>query len=686
LEAIDEHTVVKKGGVVFNWGPAEAGETWTVDFRDPKTKRPPPGSWFVNREVTDTIILEHAEKLGCTVWQETSVETVEPAHGVTVPDGVAPEYYTVQTSTQKSITARWVVDATGQTRLLSRLWKLPLHKHKDLNNFALYGYWRTSDFFKPAWELSESERWGLFSVSDDGWVWFIPIDEDIVSVGLVTDKETLSSIPTENLKERYFSSARSAAKIDALLENATYLGDRPDGSRPERVSAIQDWSYRSLQSCGPGWFVVGDSAMFVDPVLSSGLFLAARGASMVANAITTLVRTDADVDLLCASYQQTYSELADAYVRMAKVWYQRNTRMDSWHWQAQRERLRAGAPSLYERDQDAFTALALGAMGSPLDATLKDVNQEAWGTEFFIWFTASQLFAGSKEDDSCLDNSLMRGATPVVPTDPLRARDSSRREVAGRWRALLYSRPVIEDVQWENRERYHTHEAMEVWERVQYIDVEPKLEGWDESSIIFPCTPDMPSSVLPHLDGSRTTMAIIQELLDGHPLGSKGRDMRVKMVADMMLRLQMMGLLQNVEEQPAPPRSNHTLFKVLIPSVLKSLDVECQVLFELDWLGESCTIRFLKEEQRAWMKCFDLGNIDPSMLGTVSASSALRWSRFDEPWFQRFVEAVRPRLDTQEKRYRQQEGRSHWEENRDQAGIGLCFDFKPGTPLTARLF
>ena len=61
LELIDRGTVIKKGGVVFNWGPEEAGETWTVDFRDQKTKRPPPGSWFLTRSVVDTIFLDHAQ-------------------------------------------------------------------------------------------------------------------------------------------------------------------------------------------------------------------------------------------------------------------------------------------------------------------------------------------------------------------------------------------------------------------------------------------------------------------------------------------------------------------------------------------------------------------------------------------------------------------------------------------------
>ena len=236
-----------------------------------------------------------------------------------------------------------MVDATGQARLLSRLWRLPTHRHPDMNNLAIYGYWQGAGHHtEDGTAEGQDERWALVVTTDLGWVWHIPLDAETTSVGLVTNHETVQRCGAASLRDLYIDAVRSTRGIDALLAPANFLGDRPDGGRgPTAVAVARDWSYRVETRCGPGWFLAGDAAAFVDPVLSSGLTLAANSASMVANAITTLWRRpETDRALLQQSVSEAGRDLSAAYHRMAQVWYARNLRADTWHWQARQELLR----------------------------------------------------------------------------------------------------------------------------------------------------------------------------------------------------------------------------------------------------------------------------------------------------------------------------------------------------------
>src|SRR6202041_3515686 len=111
---------------------------------------------------------------------------------------------------------------------------------------------------------------------------------------------------------------------------------------------------------GRGGFLVGDAAAFVAPILSSGLSIAAHGASLAANAMHSLW-TDPSIDapLLRASYTAAYHDMASSYHRLARVWYARNFKHDTWHWEAKRQRLRTGRHPDEETSAEAFLHLCL---------------------------------------------------------------------------------------------------------------------------------------------------------------------------------------------------------------------------------------------------------------------------------------------------------------------------------------
>ncbi|MFT7624537.1 MAG: flavin-dependent dehydrogenase, partial [Myxococcota bacterium] len=449
LDALDQATAIKKAGVIFNWGPKDAPETWTADFREHHIGRPAVSSWHVDRATFDDQLLRHAAGLGATVLEEARVRTVTAR-----PEGGFEIVWSTAEQEQRA-TADHVVDASGQARFLARHWSLGVQRHADMSNYAMYGYFTEDGIAQTDWPVAEDERWATIGTCDVGWVWHIPIRPGVVSVGVVTDRETMRSLGRDGRAEFYRQAIAGCPEIAPLLTDARWIGDTPDATEPESPPrVVSDWSYRVETLAGPGWFLAGDAAMFVDPILSSGMVLATRGASMAANALLTQWRhPQTDLELLRTSYQATYQDLAMAYHRMARVWYGRNLRAETWHWQARRERLRAGGLALYERDQDAFTALCLGAVADPLDAAVPEGSRDLRGTEFFSWLSARHLF----------QQDLSAHASWEEAPNADSARLATRRALMRQWQRLAHARVTPRGVTWQKGERYYTNLFRDEW-------------------------------------------------------------------------------------------------------------------------------------------------------------------------------------------------------------------------------
>jgi flavin-dependent dehydrogenase len=674
LEAAHAQTKVDKLGFIFNWGAKEEGAFWTADFRN-EAGDVPRGSWHVDRGQMDTLFLEHAASLGADVHQPARVLRVEPLSGATPPalGGESPGFrvHFERDGQAQSLTAHRVVDATGQARLLARQWDLPLHQHPDMNNYAVYGYWRGGQLEEGGAPLEGRERWAVVSTHELGWMWHIPIGPDLVSVGLVTHADTLARVGRDGLRDAYLQAARETARIDELVEGATYIGDRPAASpgADARVNVVRDWSYRCDQVCGAGWFVVGDGAVFVDPILSSGLTLASTGASMVANAITTLARDPSvDAALLRRSFREAYQDISSAYHRMARVWYRRNTRAAGWHWQARQERLRtAGSDALFEDDADAFTAVCLGVLNSPLNAALPRHSQEVWGSEYFTWITADWLFGRAGTDDQ--GRSTAGGIHE--------ARTLSRRSLVQRWQRIVDGRVRLM-APWAVARGYHTNRFVEVWEPIRYVAL-PLQDPLDPHlRVACPAFEDQPEGIFPALDGQTPIRDALVRLLDGRLPGTPERDARLKAVSETLLQLDMLGLLE-IEEGPAPPPlGGHPLLSVVANVVLRSLDAPATVFLEVDWLGECVWVRVLRDEDFVWLRLIDgrggSGQKDTDRTATTRA----QWPRRTGHWSDGFAQGVLRRLRRLEAGPRGPAVQETWARMRDVAGQGIAFDHVPG--------
>lgn len=623
VERVDAATPIKKLGISFAWGPVASGETWTADFRE-ENGRAPPASWHVRRDAFDALLVEHARELGAEVRTGACVESVRAIVGGQALAGAPDDHDAVEgleiewreRGETRRVESAWVVDASGQQRLLARLWKIGLHRHAEMNNFAVYGYWAGSDIHQvEAWRAEPDERWALVATSDLGWVWHIPIERDLVSVGLVTHRDTLRAQRDQDL-ERTYRDGIASSRVAALLENARFVGGVPDGSAAT-PSVISDWSYRSERICGPGWFMAGDAAMFVDPILSSGLVLASQAALMVANALrTTWSDAAVSAERLRRSYARRYESLGGTYHRMARAWYRRNARSAAWHWEAHRERLRAGGEAIYERSADALTAISMGTVVDPLETVARRNEPALVG--WFGWSTARRLFASEARD---ADHAWRRTG------DAAAARDRARREIHERWSRLARARLALRAGAPRVVDGYTTHDLADRWEPLRYVELDLPSEGGrpavdERAPLAFPELGGRTSRLLAAMDGTREGASLLREAMDGLHAGTEERDATLVALLELLLQLDMLGLVDAVAPEAEVPLTGHPLVAVLIDVLLRSAAPGASIGVELDPIGASARVEVTTPEGSAIYRLVDARACRRESFAHFSATTA----------------------------------------------------------------
>jgi flavin-dependent halogenase len=345
---------VKSGGC-FLWG--QTTDPWCIRFEEIPGR---PTSYQVKRSVFDKILLDHVADSGVDVREGHRVTDIVREDG-----RIAGVRFTDSEGDEHTVTARYTVDASGLAAVianrLSR--RLPV---EELKNMCIYGYWR-GEHPAPAklgGEIRPHDRNNIIiKMLPDGWLWFIPLgnpgddaiddpNEREISVGFVAPRKNLPETGGKAaLEDFYLDHVRSTDEWKYLLQNATYTGD---------FHTIKDWSYRSEEMAGPGYFAVGDASCFIDPILSSGVFLAVLYAKMCAIGVNTLLTSDAPEPLIHEWYQGLYLDTYSDYLEMARYWYHGHREVGMWMNRAQ-EQLGEEEETVYaDTNRDAFIALATG--------------------------------------------------------------------------------------------------------------------------------------------------------------------------------------------------------------------------------------------------------------------------------------------------------------------------------------
>lgn len=195
------------------------------------------------------------------------------------------------------------IDASGRESLavVKNGWRVP---DKKLQKVAIWTYYRGA-MRDPGIDEGATT---IAYVPEKGWFWYLPLPDDLVSVGVVADKEYLYS-ETRDPDVIFKREIENNAWIKSHLAAGQHLGEY-------RVTG--DFSYRSKYCAADGLILVGDAFAFLDPVFSSGVFLALVGGELAADAVEAALKQN---DTSAEQFQQYSNQVRRGLEVMRKLVY-----------------------------------------------------------------------------------------------------------------------------------------------------------------------------------------------------------------------------------------------------------------------------------------------------------------------------------------------------------------------------
>jgi flavin-dependent dehydrogenase len=225
-------------------------------------------TWQVRRAEFDQMLLNNAREHG-----------VDAREGVRVLDvlfegdravGVKVRY---EDGRQEEVRSQVVVDASGQSSLI--MGRLGLRQwDKELRKAALWTYW------EGAYRDTGRDEGGtmvLRTANRKGWFWYIPLHDNIVSVGVVDDYDSLFKDRGDLDHEAIYQ--EEVARCPGLQPRLV------GAKRVDQFHVAKEYTYRATRAAGDGWVLVGDAFGFLDPLYSSGVLLALKSGQLAADAV-----------------------------------------------------------------------------------------------------------------------------------------------------------------------------------------------------------------------------------------------------------------------------------------------------------------------------------------------------------------------------------------------------------------
>lgn len=288
-ERLMEGEYVPKFGAHFLTGDGQIGYRFRFDLRlhDPYRR-----SFQVKRAEFDHLLLQNAEACGVEVRQETPVTSLDLSN---------PEKVVIN----GDLTARFVVDASGHATVAgSRVGgrtEVP-----SLRKIAFFAHYRNV----PRGEGRDAGNTTIV-ILRNAWFWLIPVSPEIMSVGLVVDRDHYArcGLDPQMLLER-------------TIAGAPWLAERmKDAVRITQIYARKDFSFRMRSIAGPNFALVGDAAGFLDPIFSTGVFMAMKSADLAVPAIVRRLRDGSTAAL--RAYEREMQRGLDTYLRFIEKFYDR---------------------------------------------------------------------------------------------------------------------------------------------------------------------------------------------------------------------------------------------------------------------------------------------------------------------------------------------------------------------------
>lgn len=161
------------------------------------------------------------------------------------------------TGESKEYFGKMLYDCSGLHSFIGK--KFNLRQVNDLKRLAVFGQFQVE-------KVHPSLIAGCFvgHVIKNGWTWYIPLSENILSVGVVAPMADIKNAKSSP-KDYLLSTLKSIKSFDKIVKE--------DYQLKGEVKLMANFGATSDRIYGKGWATIGDSAFFIDPCFSSGVHM-----------------------------------------------------------------------------------------------------------------------------------------------------------------------------------------------------------------------------------------------------------------------------------------------------------------------------------------------------------------------------------------------------------------------------
>jgi flavin-dependent dehydrogenase len=284
---------VPKYGAEFVTGDGSIGYTFRFDRTLPERYH---RSFQVKRSEFDQLLLRNAASSGVEVREETTVTGVDLAD---------PKRVVVETGSGETFDARFLIDASGHGSLVGR-GQAGRREIRSLRKMAFFAHYRGV-------ERAEGKAAGntIIVVLQNAWFWLIPITRELMSVGLVVDRDHVAGagLQPEELLTR------------TIADTPFVVARMRSAERVTQVYVRRDFSYETKRIVGSNFACVGDAAGFLDPIFSTGVFMAMKSADLATAAAIERLRSGRRAPL--RRYERQMKQALRKYFRFISNFYRR---------------------------------------------------------------------------------------------------------------------------------------------------------------------------------------------------------------------------------------------------------------------------------------------------------------------------------------------------------------------------
>ena len=265
-------------------------------------------TWQVLRSEFDQMLLDNAKEKGVEIRRGIGVREVlfegDTATGVVTQnvDG-----------TRETFHATVIVDSTGQRSLIGRQLNLNTTE-PNLKMASLFTHYEGGHRDEG---IDEGATLILHTEEKDSWFWSIPLPYNRTSIGVVGELDYLLQNRRDtngklNVQKIFTEELAKCAPLQQRLEGANQLFP---------IQSTKDFSYRASRIAGNNWVLVGDAFGFLDPVYSTGLFLALKSGEMAADVIIEAFHKNDFSEAQLGSFGPAFVNGMEAFRKLVYAFY-----------------------------------------------------------------------------------------------------------------------------------------------------------------------------------------------------------------------------------------------------------------------------------------------------------------------------------------------------------------------------